>query len=132
MINVIIILDARMYPLKISPNLTKKLNLPKISRLLSQSLDCQIKSYIVQNICHMLVFTKPKGLLIVMSSTKVSRFVGIFHIVFQIFCCFFLYLTYNVCCWQRLSVQKIIYFDYFELLIVCLTLVFKWTMVCFP
>ena len=31
----------------------------------------------------MLVFTRPKGLFIVMSSTKVSRFVGIFHRVQQ-------------------------------------------------
>ena len=62
MINVIIILDVQMVSIEISPNLTKNRNLPKISRLVSQSLDRPIKSHIVQNIYHMLVFTRPKGL----------------------------------------------------------------------
>ena len=60
-----IIIDAKMVSLKIGPNLTKNLNLLKISRLISQSMGRPIKSHIVQNIYHMLVFTKPKGLLIV-------------------------------------------------------------------
>ena len=79
MINVIIIFDAQMVSLKTSPNLTKNLNLTKISRLISQSLGRPIKSYLVQNIYHMLVFTRPKGLLIVRPNKKVSRFVGLFH-----------------------------------------------------
>ena len=79
MINVIIILDAQMVSSKICPNLTKNWNLPKISRLISQSLGRPIKSHIVQNIYHMLVFTRPKGLLIRWPNKKVSRFVGLFH-----------------------------------------------------
>ena len=76
MINVIIIFDAQMVSLKISPNLTKNWNLSKISRLISESLGRPIKSHIVQNIYHMFVFTRPTELLIVWPNIKVSRFVG--------------------------------------------------------
>ena len=67
-----------MLSLKITPNLTKNWNLPKVLRLLSQSLGCRIKSHIVQNIYDKLVFTWHKGLLIVSPNKKVSRFAGLF------------------------------------------------------
>ena len=58
MINVIISIGAQMVFFLINSKFDKKLNLPKILRLISLNMGRQIKS--LQNNYHMLVFSRPK------------------------------------------------------------------------